>query len=487
MVVSLDGKGLENKVLSFIRRFGFPADGDRVLVAVSGGADSTALLVILHDLAEEKGLEIVVAHYNHCLRGEESHQDEAFVRRLCQSLGVDAVVGYPPSGGILKVSGESLQEGARRLRYDFFLKVAKEVDAQLLALGHHQSDQAETVLMRFIDGAGPRGLSGIPPIGQWKGLQLIRPLMMASREEILEYLAGVGQQYRADSSNTSLGYRRNRIRLDLLPDLKTEYNPAIEDALVNTAEIMRAVDDLLCSLTEELAQEVLSRDGQAYIVDINGLASRPLALQRRLMRRAYKMVAGDAKDLSFQHTEAMVSLLRADTGKRISLPGPVTAVREYKVVRIGKHETEEASHTDGVPAARKESEGRLDVPGVVHWDNRRCLKATSVLCTGEVWADAINSNRCVAYIDADAVEFPLRVRTRLDGDDFTPLGMTGTKKLKDFFVDEKVPARERDQIPLVVDAANRILWVAGMRLDDSFKLTQSTRTAVRLELITEAQ
>jgi len=487
-VVSLGGKGLDNKVLSFIRRFGFPADGDRVLVALSGGADSTALLVILNHLAKEKGLEIVAAHYNHCLRGEESHEDEAFVRRLCQSLGVDTVVGYPPSGGILKMSGESLQEGARRLRYDFFLKVAEEVNAQLLALGHHQSDQAETVLMRFIDGAGPRGLAGIPPIGQWKGLQLIRPLMTASREEILDYLAGIGQQYRADSSNTNPGYRRNRIRLDLLPNLKTEYNPGIEDALVNTAEIMRAVDDLLCNLTEELAQQLLSRDGQAGIVDVNGLASRPLALQRRLMRRAYKMVAGgDAKDLSFQHTEAMVSLLRSDTGKRISLPGSVTVVREYEVVRIGKHETEEASHPDGVPAARKGSEGRLDVPGVVQWDDRRSLKATSVLCTGEVWADAINSNRCVAYVDADAVEFPLRVRTRLDGDDFTPLGMTGTKKLKDFFVDEKVPARERDQIPLVVDTSNRILWVAGMRLDDSFKLTQSTQTAVRLELTTKAR
>jgi len=391
-----------------------------LLVGVSGGADSVALLHALLAL----GYRPHVCHLNHCWRGAASDADAAFVRQLARQLGLPVTIQAR------KVAHS--EDAARRARQIFFERVAKKTGSSTLVLAHTADDQAETFLLRLLRGAGPAGLGGMWADRRIGQLRVVRPLLEVTRSEIIKYLKSHHLTWREDASNADRRYLRNRIRHELLPLLERDYNPGIRKVLRRTAEILRAE-----------------------------AANDPVATRRRAIREWLD-------DLSFEHIEAVRQLA---TGGEVHLPGGVRVCSEYGRLR--------------------KTAGR-GTPVAACWPlAENGETAISELCV-RFHAKPGVAETCYNYnkfprpagkgecFDADALGAEPFVRTWREGDVFQPLGMTGTKKLQDFFVDEKVPRRQRGRLPLVCAADGRIAWVVGYRMADPFKVTEQTRRVLRL-------
>lgn len=441
-----------------IARRGMAKGGERVLVAVSGGADSLALLHALHRLAGELAVDLHVAHLDHRLR-EGSAADAAFVARQAARLGLDATVRAAEAP--VRPRSLSPEEAAREIRLRFLEQTAEAVGAQRIATGHTLDDRAETVLMRVLQGAGPRGMGGIPPI---RG-PYIRPLIDARRAQTHAFCRALRLRPRIDPTNADPAFMRNAIRLEAIPFLQRTVNARLPEALARLADILAAEDQALEDLLGDAADPEGVAGGIGLSVEV--LASLPVALQRRAIRRIGG-AAGAA--LGFEHTEALRLLaLEGETGQRLDLPGPLNARREYGFLVIGR------APSPPVPAHPVE----LVVPGetvLPPWG----LRARSWVTSGRParWPDG----RRQVVLDADRASFPLRVRRVRPGDRFRPLGMARRKKVGDFFTDEKVAAASRQDVPLVVGADGEVVWVVGYRPDDRVKVTATTRRCLWLAM-----
>ena len=461
------------QVTEAVRRQRLIQPDGRVLVAVSGGADSVCLLTLLHEMRERvllPGIELRIAHVNYGLRGEESEEDEAFVRELGAKLGVpvdcERVRLMPKSGG-------TLQSRARDARYAFFGRLLREHGMTAVATGHTADDQAETVLLWLMRGAGTGGLTGIP-VKRAGGI--IRPLLGVTRQQVLDYLAFRGMPYRSDSSNGTPRYRRNRIRQEILPALRL-LNPRIVEALARGADIL-AADAAVLNEIERERWGVVAKDASSGLVVLDGdrLAAEPLGLQRRLVRRALAVVRQGQEGLTFRHvSDILERVLAGAHGAGLNLPGGLRVARhgalivmEYGGSKGGARSLTEL--TTGIP---------LPVPGEIRvgYGGRRLLAA-------EGWGlpAGLPGDRAVFAVDRDRCDGPLSVRTWRKGDWFCPLGMGGhRKKLQDFFVDRKVARTLRGGIPLVV-AQSGIVWVAGYRGDERFAAGPATAHPVMLSI-----
>lgn len=457
---------MEEKVKAAIRQHGLLRGGERVVVAVSGGADSVALLHLLWRWQQELGLSLHVAHLNHRLR-REAEEEAEFVRRLAQDLGLPVTVGEEEVRRQVR-RGESLEDVARRVRRRFLLEVAKAAAADKIALGHHANDQAETVLLHLLRGSGPSGLAGMA----WQQGPFIRPLLAVTRAEIEAYCAENALPYLHDPSNADPVFLRNRIRWELLPLLAAHYNPNIVAALGQTAAILAEEDRYLETELDRFWPSLLlpSPAGQVRL-RAAGLAALPLALQRRAVRRAFFALVGrEDHFLTFRHVEDVLAVLLTRPGRQLHLPQGITAAREGEELVLARGHGPLAPVAPGWPICR-----RLPVPGEIrfgHW-----LIGALV---GEGGQEAgWGSGRWEARCDLARLPLPLFVRFWQPGDYFWPLGLGGRKKLQDFFVDAKVPRAERHHIPLVV-CPQGIVWVVGYRLDERFKVRPDTTTVLRL-------
>lgn len=452
-------------VRAALARHRMVAPGDKVLVGVSGGPDSLALLHVLWRLRAEIGVALHVAHLNHLLRGEQAAEDAAFVRAVSEGLGLPCTVEEAPVARLARERGLSLEEAGRVARYDFFRRLAAATGAARVALGHTRDDQAETVLMRLLRGAGPSGLAGIPPVRDgW----VIRPLLAVSRAAVEAYCRAHGLRPRRDPTNEEPSFLRNRVRLELLPRLESEYNPELRQALAQLAELLRAEEEWLGRQAEEAAAGLVRAEGGSVVVGVEGLVQLPLALRRRVVRLAAER-AGVPGPLPFEHVEGVLALCEAAVGGAVSLPGACEARREHDGLVIG------AGGGRGAPFSY-----RLAVPGSVLVPEAG-LRLVAEVVPGGAWpprdgaaggAPPDDERRGagqagVAVLDADRLPLVLTVRSRRPGDRFRPLGMRGEKKLQDFLVDAKVPRRERDRVP-VVEAGGEIVWVVGHRVDARF-------------------
>lgn len=431
-----------------IRRYGMVTSGDKVIVAVSGGPDSAALLHVLWRLAPELGIALHVFHMDHGLRGSSSAEDAGYVRGLAQTLELPCtVVALPP--GMLKGQPGSLQANARRARYAALTELAAEIGATRVAFGHNRDDQAETVLMRFLRGAGARGLAGIPPVRREGGLTHIRPMLDISRDEIERYCSERELFPREDQSNKTLVYLRNRIRLELLPQLASAYNPAIHETLSQMAEVMREEDEFLDTLAvEAYARCQAPGEGVALIGSV--LGSEPLAIARRVVRLAARQVGGPAFDLGLHPvSQVLEAAARAEGTVRVPLPGGLAVSVEYGIVRFF------AAADMTLPEAS--------------WPV--AISGTTVIADLGVELTATMGGTPAgpleAAFDAARLPGPLTLRPRRPGDRIWPTGMTGSKKVQDILVDAKVPLRLRDRVPILA-AGEEILWVVGHRLDRRF-------------------
>jgi len=467
---------LMRRVVEAITRQRVIERGDRVVVAVSGGPDSVALLSVLHGLAPSWNLSLSVAHFNYGLRGAESDDDAAFVMRLCAHFHIPyRCERLTLTDDLCK--GRSLQEAAREARYAALLRLRASLNANKVAVGHTRDDQAETVVMWLLRGAGTRGLSGMPSLR----LPFIRPLLAVGRTDVLAYLAEQRLEFREDSSNATSIYLRNRVRHQLLPVL-TRFNPAILDGLARQADILREDDACLDSMAaEQFARVARKVCNNEWVLDRTELLALPLALQRRVLRKAIQYTTGGDRGPSFGTVSLLLDrVVQGCSGSRATVRN-ANVSRSYEKILFQPRDVESRA-TAGL-AAGFDVSFALAVPSTISWPpTGQRLQADLVHCSQPVTTCSPVSPM-QAMLDADRVTLDLRVRTWKPGDRFYPFGFGGhQKKLQDLFADLKVPRPARARIPLIV-APEGIVWVAGYRMDHRFRVTASTRRLLRLALL----
>lgn len=442
-----EGVQVLDQIRRDVRRHGMLPAGALVVVAVSGGPDSAALLHALHALSGEFGVSLHVFHMDHGLRGESSREDARYVQAMSVRLGLPVTVAEVSPGTLRGIPG-SLEANARTLRYREMEALAVRLGASHVALGHNLNDQAETVLMRLLRGAGARGLAGIPPVRREGAVTYVRPLLSVARSEIEEYCRAAELFPRLDESNLKPDYLRNRIRLQLLPQLQREYNPALVGTLAQTAALLRDEDDLL----DQLAAAVLDRgrvSGGGVAFRGDAVLAEPVALARRVVRLAAREAVGEEYELGLSAvTQVLEGLGQREGSLALDLPGGLRAVVEYGVCRLL------TTAEEGSPLAGAEwplaGEGVSLLP--------------EVGLQVELLHQGVPHGPWEAAFDADRLPGPLSVRFRRPGDRIYPTGMTGSRKLQDLLVDAKVPRRLRDGVPLLA-AGEEVIWVIGRRLD----------------------
>jgi tRNA(Ile)-lysidine synthase len=456
---------LPDSVLRTIRRHDMLPPGGRVVVALSGGPDSVALLHILREL-ETQGECVVAgaAHFNHGLRGEASDSDELFCRELTASLGVPLDVGAGDVRTLAREEKRSIEDAARCLRYKFLAQAAERLAADAVAIGHSRDDQAETFLLRLIRGAGTRGLGGIRP----KAGLFVRPLIDVPRKALRQYAANGGLTFRDDASNADVAIPRNRVRHELLPYLEREFSPGIVEVLAREASLARDDDDRLEAEAIDLAGSVVLTDIAASTdlsapgfvhVDTGALRSLHPALASRVARRALQYLAGD-RFVGFEHVHRFLEFVHSgEQGTALSLPRQ-QARHLGGSVRLGPEPPR------GTRPEMNVFRFPLSIPGEV------LLRSQHLALTAEEWSGkgggAGTSEDLQAFVRG--ANGPLAVRSRKPGDRFQPPGLGGrTKKLQDYLVDRKVPRTDRDFLPLVVDSDDRIVWVVGHGVAEGFR------------------
>ncbi|WP_322481162.1 tRNA lysidine(34) synthetase TilS [Thermogemmatispora sp.] len=485
-------ESLSAKVAAYIARHGLlPAQGE-IVVAVSGGADSLCLLHLLHSLCGEGKLfptvRLLAAHLNHRLRGEASERDALSVARLVSAWGIPITIGSVDVPALAHREKRSLEEAARLARYAFLRDVAQ---GRPIAVAHQADDQVETILLHLLRGSGLAGLVGMAPRQQ----DIIRPLLGVTRAEILAYCQQHGLQPLEDESNRDLRFLRNRVRYELLPLLE-QLNPGFRETLRRSAEVWRVDLEWIESCVSQCWPTVVSSaSANEVIMSVPALLAQPLSLQRHLLRRATALLCGGQSPLEPRHYTLLEACLQEAQHSRaersLDLPGRLLLHVSGSVLRL--------SHG---PLSRRERErpsdqtvlllpipGEGQVPGTP-WRARAALLAPDIeqaaleALAREDWETVwhlLPRTRYVVYIDGEAAGPWLEVRTRRAGDRIQPLGMQQSRKVQDVLVDAHVPRSERETLPLFF-AGSRCIWVAGLCLAESVRLSRTTRHIVQLSI-----
>jgi len=484
---------LLHDVSAYIERYKLIRPGARIVVGVSGGPDSVALLHLLQQIAPALDLELHVAHLHHGIRGADADADLEFVAQLARDAGLPFSTESADVPALAAGARLALEETARRVRYTFLARVAQQVGAQSIAVGHNADDQAETVLMHLLRGAGPAGLRGMLPATRLRDyhllqeaeglppeLVIIRPLLATTRAEIEAYCNAAGLVTRLDRSNLDTTYFRNRLRHEVLPYL-ADINPRISERLRNLAEVVRADYGLLHEFIT-VAQDTLlvATYPDALVYDLRRWREQPLAVRRALIRRSAYELRRSLRDVAFGHVEQAVDVAQnGQTGAQATLPRALNLTVGYTTVIIAH---EGALHLPVErPWLQPKQEIPVAIPGVTALPDGWMLHAT--VCTD--WDSQrieTNPNPLVAWIDKDALGSQLVIRTRRGGDRFQPQGMHGAEvRLSDFLTNTKLPRPWRDHLPLLA-SDDRLLWVIGMRVSHGALVRATTTRVIHLRV-----
>jgi len=444
-----------------LSRFAMIHPGDRVLVAVSGGPDSVCLAHVLHEL----DTPIEIAHFDHQTRNGESAGDADFVRELASRLGAPFHIERRPVAEEAAASSQSFEQYARAVRYAFLCGTAERRGCRVLATGHHAGDQVETVLMRLLRGTGPSGLAGIRPVRRAKALRVVRPLICCTGAQIHAYLDSRGFEFRTDRTNADTRHFRNRVRHELLPRLREEYNPRVDDALLRLAEVQRDEDDLLEREVDAIWPACVRPEGT---IDRAAFGAQHRALQRRLLMR----VAWRAHvDCPFE---------RIDAARRFVAGGPAGRAFDLgsgMLLRNSRTVTEVTPRRTGDDGACDEAVP-LTVPGETTALGKRFVARYLDRLPEHVAAYCTPARQ---VFDAATMGRDVVVRRRQPGDRFTPLGASGTKKIKDYLSGLALPSGERERQVLLV-AGGRIAWVVGHAVAGHVAVSPSTRHILQIEV-----
>ena len=454
-----------SKVFETIHRCQMLEEEDRVMVALSGGPDSVALMLALKELEESLSLQVSAAHMNHLLRGEESEEDERFVRRLCQEVGVLLEVQRIDTRQEVERSGENLQNCARRIRYDFFFQLALSQNRKV-ATGHTLNDQAETFLMKLIRGAGPAGLSGIVPVrvnryeqGTQSGVvRVVRPLLEISRPEILAYLEEGKQSYREDRSNQDLGYHRNWVRHELIPLLENRVNPALIETLYRSSQLFQEIEEYLLAHGKEAFEQCRVRQEGEIRLRIGELKRLPSIIQKQVVRQGVASEKGNLDDITLKHIAEVLKLCSSGSGREIHLPGGLKVQREFEQLRFTREHA--------LPVFRYQ----LNVPGKI------LIKEVGKSVVARKVTSAGKGKTLIKWGDDSLI-----VRNRRPGDEYRASPGSGTRKLKELLQRKRIPRSQRDKL-LILEGNNEIMWVEGFPPHPSYRISEDDPEAVEIEV-----
>ncbi|MDP4177663.1 MAG: tRNA lysidine(34) synthetase TilS [Bacillota bacterium] len=459
---------MKDKVLQTIRDNSMFSIGDKVIVAVSGGADSMSLLNILYEVKDQLKITIAVAHINHCLRGKDSDEDEAFVEDFCIKNDIEVYIKKVDINKLAEELGISSESAGREARYTFFNFIKEKINAQKIALAHNANDQAETLLMHIMRGSGMEGLTGIKPV---RDNIYVRPLINIKREEIEQYCALNEIKYRTDKTNFENIYARNKVRLELVPYIKTNFNNDIVSTLSRLADTIRKDNEYLDSLAEKKYKNYCEND-RGKVIIYKRIFLEEEAILTRIIRRAILGVKGDLNNLEKVHIYDIINIQKNNTGKKVSLPGNLQAYNNYgDIIIYDNNKNKICKDIYKSSYILKNDNNNIDSLGLkIQLRNIKRNEITD-----------FKTNGLTKYFDADKIKDIIILRFRREGDRFTPIGMTGSKKLKDLFIDLKVPKEERDKIPLIC-FENEIAWVVGYQISNKFKVNNETKNILEISI-----
>jgi tRNA(Ile)-lysidine synthase len=434
--------------------------GDKVIVSVSGGIDSMSLLAMMERLRSVWNLRLAVAHFNHRLRGNESEQDEAFVRCKAKEYDIECHVERADTRAISEARKQSIQETARDLRYAFFASLSESLGIRKVATAHNADDNIETLLFNLFRGAGIHGLSGIPTTRSHGTVQIIRPLLFASREKIVEYANANAIVFREDSSNLKDDYSRNYIRKQILPALREHINPGLNATLGRAAELFQELDEYLDSTVESISPTlIISEQEGETVINREALLKLPALIQESFLIKLLQNRV--QRDIDQSLIKSVLSIIHSETGTTCNVSADYFVLRDRERIILRKVE--------------QEHDFQYDIEPNRDYDFEQ-FRFSSAIAQETLFSD----NPYIEYVDADKLGNRLVLRNWHQGDWFIPLGMSDRRKLSDFFVESKIPLYEKPNIP-ILESDGEIVWICGKRLDDRFKITNATTNFLRLE------
>ena len=455
--------------------------GDSVLVAVSGGPDSIALVHLIYSMAAEFSLRPAIAHLNHCLRGSDSDRDAQFVTETARQLNLPIYAQSKDVRSFQKRHRLSLEEAARTVRYRFYNAVATEYGFNKIALGHQGDDNAELVLMNLLRGSGHLGLSGIAPV---RGGKIVRPLIRLRRSEIIDYLTEKKLPYITDASNTDPAFLRNKVRHQLMPVLQTDYNPKIIEALNRLGEILQAEDQWIAATLEPVFEQCVEfRTDDKINLSVPAFNTLAKAIKRRIVRKSILSIKKDLRRITLEHVDAILRLTEKGRNPgRLNLPDGIVVSRNHAELSFQKSDIHLKSKDPEIfQKSARHYQYALSPPTTLYIKE---AEASIVLCEIDIeeLPNFANSDTTAAFFDLDRLILPLTVRNFRPGDRFSPLGLKGTQKVKKFFANLKIPTVKRQKCPLLL-SEGRIVWIAGHRIDNAVKVTPQTRRVLKAELL----
>lgn len=445
------------KVNQTIINYQMIKENDRILVGVSGGVDSVVLLDILVKLRSVYNLTIFVAHLNHGLRGRAADEDEAFVVSLAEKYNARVYTKKEDMLAYAELNKISSEEAGRVLRYAFFEEIMQKENIQKIAIAHNKNDQAETILMRIMRGTGLDGMVGIKPVNG----SVIRPLLFCSRAEIEAFEYAEKLNHREDDTNKENIYTRNTIRNQLIPQLENLYNPNLVEGLSRMGQLLADDLEIIENQLKEILQKIaFQRQGKMVSFNRRVFLDLSLGLKRRVLRHAIHSIQGDLANIEEKHIHNMIQLIsQGKTGKEIHLTNGWIAKNNYDFFEISQPSEKYANYEFELEIGKKQSFGTFEIETFVE---------------DKIKIDFYTKDIFLKFFDYDRIKSSLKVRNRRPGDRIVPLGMKGSKKIKDLFIDEKVASDKRSQIPLIV-CGDEIVWVVGYRIGDRFKVSEQTK------------
>ncbi len=470
------------RIEKFIQKYHMLTCGDKVIAGVSGGADSVCLFLMLLELREKIGFDLIAVHVHHGLRGEAADQDQRFVEALCEQHRIPLEIFRVNLESIAKKRKQSLEEAGRMVRREAFDSVCQKYGGNKIALAHHQNDNAETLLWNLSRGTGLDGLGGIRPVNG----KFIRPLLCMNRKEIEEYLSKRKQSYCIDETNAGTDYTRNKLRHLVLPILEEQVNSAAVRHMNETMEQIWELQEYMQEQVEAAYQECVQEHSEKACwiqIQQNSFETFPELIKKMVIRKGMEQVGGKKRDLSHKHVDVMMELMNKQVGRTVDLPYEMHAKRNYEGIRLEKRRTY-SSGEEKKAEIMQECMSELNIPGEIILADRNLKVRCKILEKPKnLSIKDIPQKIYTKWFDYDIIKSSLYIRTRQAGDNIVIDEKGHQKKLKSWFVDEKIPKEVRDS-QLLLAENNDILWVLGHRMSQAYQVKQSTKWILQIEVET---
>lgn len=458
MIESVRKYIIDNELIDF---------GESVLVALSGGPDSVCLLHVLYKLKKELNINLGAIHINHLLRRDSAYKDEEYVVDLCKSLNVECYVKRININDIAKEKSISLEMAGREQRYKAFEDIKKEFGYDKVAVAHNANDQAETLMMRIMRGTGLEGLTGIRCK---RDGGIVRPILFLSRDKIEEYCNENKLVPRIDTSNFEKNYNRNKVRLDILPYMKENFNKDIVETLNRMALLLQSDDEYLQEQSINAYRKYCVNDENTIKISKKIFSQEKESIFTRVIKIVFKEVSNSHQNFEMKHIYEVVNLNKKPAGKKINLTNGVIVENSYNDITFGRdHKVNNFQKIEEIDLLKS------DIPKNIDYD----VYEVSFQLLDVKNNIEFSNNDLIKYFDYDKIEEEISIRHRKDGDKIRPLGMVGSKKIKDIFINLKVPREERDRIPILV-FDSKVAWVVGYKVSEEFKTTKDTKKLLKV-------